>query len=149
MEFRLAAPIAERFFVGAAYAGAKGTHLAAGTFSIDQLNPKYQSMGAALLDAVANPFFGLFKPYNPAINGPTVPRSQPLLPYPRYTGVAIADMAAFDSEYNALHLKAEKRFGGGQTLLVAYTLAKLTDDGGEAITGWRDQGSAGFKTITI
>lgn len=133
------------FFVDAAYAGAKGTHLTVGTFPLNQLNPKYQSMGAALLDQVANPFSGLFQPYNPAINGPTVPASQLLLPYPQYTGVSIADMAAFDSEYNALQLKAEKRFGGGQTLLVAYTAAKLINDGGESITGWLDQGSAGFQ----
>lgn len=133
------------FFVDAAYAGSKGTHLTQSTFPIDQLNPKYQSMGDALLNQVPNPFAGLFPVYNPAINGPTVTASQLLLPFPQYTGVSIGAMPAFDSEYNSFQLKAEKRFSSGQTLLVAYTASKLINDGGESITGWLDQGSAGFQ----
>ena len=132
-------------FVDAAYAGSKGTHLTNGTFPTDVLNPKYQSMGSALLNPVPNPFQGLMQSYNPTLDGPTVPAEQLLLPYPQYTSTAIASMAAFDSEYNSFQLKVQKNFSSGQTILAAYTNAKLINDGGEALTGWLDQGSAGFQ----
>jgi hypothetical protein len=131
-------------FVDAAYGGSKGTHLMT-NFPTDQLNPKYMSLGSALINPVANPFQGLMKPYNPTLNGPTIPAMQLLLPYPQYTSTTVAAMAAFDSEYSSFQLKVQKNFKSGQTILVSYTNSKLMNDGGEALTGWLDQGSAGFQ----
>jgi hypothetical protein len=128
----------------AAYAGLRGVHLPQGNLQMNQINPQYFSMGTALLDQVANPFFGLIP--NGALSQRTVQRGQLLLPYPQYT--ALNDPGGYmgTSSYHSLQVKAEKRFNSGGTVLAAYTFSKVLSNV-ETLTSWLDsaQGVAGVQ----
>ena len=110
------------FFVDVAYAGSKGTHLGFST-NVNQLPDSYLSMGAALLQQVPNPFYGLIQ--GGTLAAPTVARGQLLRPYPQYTSVTAAGTGYANSSYNSFQLKVERRFAAGGMFLVAYTVAKL------------------------
>ncbi|MFN9265896.1 MAG: carboxypeptidase regulatory-like domain-containing protein [Acidobacteriota bacterium] len=122
--------------VEAGYAGNRGVHIPV-SFDFNQVDPRYQSLGPALSQAVENPFFGLT---NLGIfANRTIARSQLLRPYPQYTGVntnspAVAqNMGA--SSYHSVQLRVEKRFRRGYNLTVVYTGAKLIDNGSGRIFG--------------
>lgn len=121
----------------AGYAGNKGTRLPVGRL-FNQLDPKYQSLGADLNRQVTNPFFGLVQ--TGTLSTRTVAQSQLLRPYPQYVSVgagstpAIAQNAA-SSVYHSLLIRVEKRFSQGMNLLVAYTGSKLIDDASGRIFG--------------
>jgi hypothetical protein len=126
------------------YAGLRGIHLPGG-YSFNQLNPQYFSMGAALNNAVANPFFGTI-PVG-ALAQPTVKAGQLLLPYPQYLSLSDPGNWRYDSSYHALQIKAEKRFKTGGTLLAAYTFSKVLANV-ESLTSWLDTnygGDAGYQ----
>lgn len=112
----------------ASYVGNKGTHLgASGLNDLNQLNPKYLSLGDELLDDVSqHPNIPL--PY-PSFTG-TV--AQALLPYPQYApGGVYAFYPYFGtSDYNAAQVVANHRTGKGLSFLVSYAFQKtisLTD----------------------
>jgi hypothetical protein len=104
-----------------------GVHLPAGGngqgLQLDQIPDQYLSLGSQLLQQVPNPFYGLIG--NGTLAQPTVQLGQLLLPFPQYTSVP--DISAYmgNSNYNALQVKAEKRFASGGTLLAAYTFSKI------------------------
>ena len=110
------------------YVGNKGTHLgASGLNDLNQLNPKYLSLGDELLDDVSlHPNIPL--PY-PSFTG-TV--AQALLPYPQYApgGVYYYYPYFGTSDYNAAQVVANHRTGKGLSFLVSYAFQKtisLTD----------------------
>src|ERR1039457_4975999 len=119
-------------FVDVAYAGSRGIHIPF-QGQLDQLNPKFMSMGPALFDSVPNPFSGLMSPTS-ALNAPTVTREQLLLPYPQFTAVGTTQ-DAFDSRYDALQVKVQKHLSNGQQVLVAYTVSKLITNT-DTLTPW-------------
>ncbi len=129
----------EGFLIDVAYGGAKGTHLPIESPQLDQLPDQYLSMGNALLQNVPNPYYGLVTAVGSSLAQPTVQREQLLLPYPQYTGVQYAGQGIGNSTYESLQVKAEKRFSGGNSILVAYTHAKLISDT-DTITGWLEAG---------
>jgi hypothetical protein len=111
----------------AAYAGLKGVHLYRYPGQeLDQLPDQYLSLGAQLLRQVPNPYFG--KIATGTLASPTVPYGQLLRPFPQYTGFRYTNAADGNSSYNALQVKAEKRFATGGTVLLSYTHAKLITD---------------------
>jgi hypothetical protein len=130
------------FLIDIAYGGAKGTHLPIDSPNLDQLPSQYLSMGNALLQNVPNPYYGLITTVGSSLSQPTVPREQLLLPYPQYTGVSYSGEGIGDSTYESLQVKAEKRFSGGNSVLVAYTHSKLISDT-DTITGWLESGGVG------
>jgi len=100
------------------YAGARGEHIPLGVPALEtgdvgadlnQLSPKYYSLGPALLE--------------PAASGQLL--GQTLRPYPLYQNVDADSDFAGDTYYNALQATFEKRFSGGSTVLADYTWAKL------------------------
>jgi len=109
----------------AAYAGSRGLHLF-GTLNYDQLPDQYLSMGSALTQSVANPFYGTVQ--TGTLSATTVKASQLLLPYPQFTGVSVPSDSYGASTYHALEAKLNKRFSHGFNLLVSYTWSKLLDD---------------------
>jgi hypothetical protein len=123
--------------VEAAYAGSKGTHLPTSGLTSDALPTQYLSMGTALNNLVANPFYGQVQ--TGTLSAPTVTQAQLLLPFPEYTGVSEANANVFDSSYHALQMKVEKRFRQGGTVLTSYTFSKLLADV-SSLTGWLDSG---------
>ena len=107
----------------AAYVGSKGTKLFGGNYDLNQLDPKYFSLGLALQDQVPNPFFG--KISTGALSGSTVARSQLLKPFPDYLQVVTWGAPDLSSSYHSFQFSAEKRFSQGLSLLASYTKAKL------------------------
>ncbi len=130
------------FLVDVAYGGAKGTHLPIDSPQIDQLPDQYLSLGNALLQNVANPYYGLVTSSGSPLSQPTVQRSQLLRPFPEYNGVNFAGEGIGNSTYESLQVKAEKRFSGGNSILVAYTHAKLISDT-DTVTSWLEAGGTG------
>jgi len=130
------------FLIDVAYGGSKGTHLPIDSPNLDQLPSQYLSMGNALLQNVPNPYYGTITTTGSPLAQATVAREQLLLPYPQYTGVGFAGEGIGDSTYESLQVKAEKRFSGGNSILVAYTHAKLLSDT-DTITSWLEGGGTG------
>jgi hypothetical protein len=126
-------------FVDVAYAGSKGTHLPNIDIPFSQLPNTYQSMGNALLTLVPNPYYGIIK--SGGLSGPTVQQGQLLTPFPQYNGVS-ANIDQANSSYNALQAKMQKRFSGGQSLLVTYTNEKYLTTA-ESISSWLEAAGAG------
>ncbi len=128
------------FLMDIAYGGSKGTHLPmANSPNIDQLPSQYLSMGNSLLQSVPNPYYGVITTVGSALSQPTVTREQLLLPYPQYEGVGINGEGIGDSTYESLQVKAEKRWSGGNSILVAYTHSKLISDT-DTVTSWLEGG---------
>jgi len=108
----------------ASYTGNKGTHLPAGSYDMNQLDPKYLNLGLSLQDAVANPYAGIAG----SLGSATITRSQSLKPYPYYSSISVRNPELGSSIYHAMLLSAEKRFSGGLTLLASFTGSKLISD---------------------
>ena len=100
------------------YAGSRGEHLPIGVPALEigdvgadlnQLSPKYYSMGPALLQ--------------PTASGQTL--GQTLRPYPQYQAVDADSDFAGDTYYNSLQATFEKRLSHGGIILADYTWTKL------------------------
>jgi hypothetical protein len=115
--------------IGIGYLGARGYTLTSGvggaSLNINQLDPKYFALGAALQEPVLNPFFGT--PLGVGIlAGPTVPRGQLLRPYPQFDAVSMRRPSLSRSRYDALVLTGEQRLSGG-TVSANYTWSRTMD----------------------
>jgi hypothetical protein len=115
------------------YVGTKGTHLYfGGAGSIDYLGPWVESLSSAQITGlntqVPNPFRGVITDPTSSLSGPTVAANQLLRPFPQFTGLSGNDPPWANSIYNALQVRAEKRFSHGLQLLATYTFSKSIDD---------------------
>ncbi len=119
------------FFVDAAYAAAKGTHLGY-TQIMNQLPDPLLALGSGLLTQVRNPFYGYIQ--SGPLSSPTVAASQLLLPRPQYATVNVSGTGYGTSSYQSFQLKIEKHLTHGGTLLVSYTVAKLLSDADTALS---------------
>jgi hypothetical protein len=106
------------------YAGAKSTHLPFATLGLNQLPAQYFSMGSALLTPVKNPFYGLLPPTS-TLSKATISQGQLLRPYPQFLNFNWAGAQTGDTNYHAMMLKVEKRFGEGGRLIGSYSWAKM------------------------
>ncbi len=119
--------------VGVEYVGATGHSLGLGgsndaVLNINQLDPRHLTLGAALLDQVPNPFFGLPAGQGFAVTSPTVQRRQLLRPFPQFGDILMRQSTLGKSQYHALVLKAERRFSGGWGGRASYTFSRLRDN---------------------
>jgi len=106
----------------ATYVGNHGVHLVAGGYNINQLDPKYASLGTtALRQAVANPYPG-------APGGATITRQQSLLAFPYYNTVTVTNPHDGNLIAHYLELSAQRQARTGLTLLFGYTMGKLLTD---------------------
>ena len=104
-----------------AYIANRGLHLTS-NLSLNALDPKYLSMGAALQGQVTNPF----KPFVSigALSNATVTQQQLLLPYPQFTGVQAENATWGGSNYQSVQIKVNKRTTHGISMLAVYTVSK-------------------------
>jgi hypothetical protein len=109
------------------YLGSKNTHLGLPEANLNQLPVADLALGQALLQKVANPYYGQI-PTSSSFGQPTIAYQQLLRAYPRFTNVELYRDNVGDSEYNALQMKLEKRFSRGLRFTFAYTFSKLIDD---------------------
>ena len=110
--------------VDIAYAGSKGTGLPL-DLQLNQLNPQYLSMGTALTQQVANPFFGLVS--SGILSARTVAREQLLRPHPQFDNILATGANVGSSSYHSMQLKITKRLGAS-LIAAAYTLSKCIGD---------------------
>jgi hypothetical protein len=124
--FNIQREMGNGFLIDAAYAGAKGTHLPFASGLINQLPDQTLSLGTDLLRQVPNPLFGSVQ--QGPLSAATVPYGQLLRPFPQYNSLSVIAFNQADSSYEALQIKAEKRFSAGASLLVSYAFSKMISD---------------------
>ncbi len=118
------------------YVGNRGTRIIVGSMNYGELNPQDLSMGAALNDAVTNPFAGAFNslnlpPSSCGLNSPTIPQAQLLEPYPEFCGGAPASQETVGfTNYNSLQATFTHRVSHGLIFMASYTFSKFLDDTG-------------------
>jgi hypothetical protein len=120
-----------RWMVSAAYAGAIGRNLAVGGSSgsfidVNQLDPTHLSMGTALTQPVANPFFGTPLAVG-MLAGAQIPASQLLRPYPQFAAVYALRSSLARSRYDALIVGAARRLDRW-SLAANYTFSRQRDN---------------------
>ena len=168
---------ANQLSVEVAYVGLRGSHLPAtlnqnqlgldlvnraandttvcsltGNVVIPQGQPGYTSSqrdtcyGAYLRQTVPNPFVGIVR--EGALSTPTVQRNLLLVNFPQYTSASEPGYFG-ESSYNALQLRADKRFGAGSVISANYTFSRNYGNV-ETVTGWLESGAgnpaAGYQT---
>jgi hypothetical protein len=118
--------------IGLTYMGATGRHLtwggtSTGAVNINQVDPKYITLGSALTQQVPNPFFG-----NPAAGGyatrATLPRNQLLRPFPQFDNVNMIYSTLAKSQYHAGVISINKRATGWWGGRISYTYSRLSDN---------------------
>jgi hypothetical protein len=117
--------------VGFEYNGATGRNLGLGgsndgIININQLDPQYLALGAALNDQVPNPFAGLLP--GTSLNGSTISRAQSLRPFPQFTNILMRQNTSGKNQYHAAIFKLEKRMSSGWGGRVNYTYSRLKDN---------------------
>ncbi|MEP6538440.1 MAG: TonB-dependent receptor [Bryobacteraceae bacterium] len=123
--------VSKSAFIEVGYSGTLGRKLLLGSSpNLNQLDPKYLSMGTALNDQVPNPFFGIIPSGNLA--GATIPRYQLLRPYPQFSNVTLSgDTPGAGSSFNALNMKYNQRLSTGLSALVTFQWSKAIDNSSE------------------
>ena len=121
------------------YVGSRGEHIPLGVPALEigdvgadlnQLSPKYYSLGSALLQPTASgQLYG-----------------QTLRPYPSYQNVDANSDFAGDTYYNSLQATIEKRFSYGGAILANYTWAKLISNS-EGTANFLELNSTGSGAI--
>jgi hypothetical protein len=97
------------------------------TYYVNELDPKYQSLGSKLTQLVPNPFYGIV---NAGIfSSPTVSQGQLLRPFPQFTDLTDAQNIGSDTWYNALQTTVKKRLGHGVQFETSYVWSKSIDRG--------------------
>jgi len=114
------------------YVGSRGRHLTLGGsnyfgLNVNQLDPKYMSLGSALATQLPNPLFG-----NPSA-GPfaaqaTLSRAQLLRPFPQFGNVLARRVTEGKNDYNAGIVEWTKRMTHGIGGRVSYTYSVLKDN---------------------
>ncbi len=125
---------ARDYVVNVGYLGQSTHHLPNESLNIlNQVNPKYLSLGSLLNDNILDPAVvaaGFTPPY-PGFTtayGSGATLAQALKPYPQYFSLTPYGDASGNASYNALLVKAEKRFSSGFQYLVSYTWSKTLTD---------------------
>jgi len=119
--------------IGFEYAGATGRDLGLGgsndgILNINQLDPRFLSLGSALLEQVPNPFFGLPAGQGVSVGSSTVQRRQLLRPFPQFNDILMRQNTSGKNQYHAGILKVEKRITNGWGGRMNYTYSRLKDN---------------------
>lgn len=113
--------------VMAGYVGSLGRNLVmgSGAVNINQLPPQYLNLGTSLNQAVPNWFY---RPGGPGLVGqPSLTLSRALRPFPQFDQVLLLNNDRNHSRYDSFVVTAQKRAGGGVTLLATWTWSKMFD----------------------
>lgn len=128
------------------YVGNHGVHVVDGGLNLNQLDPKYLSMGSALDNLVPNPFFGHITASGCGLDQPTVVQGQLLRPHPEFCDISEGQDPAGSSHYNALDVNYTHRVSQGLTLLASYTFSKFTDNVGGP-DGWANASGENIRNV--
>jgi hypothetical protein len=108
-----------------AYSGNRGSHFSSAGYDINQLDPRFLSLGLSLRDNVPNPFAGRV---GGQFGGATITRQQSLRPYPYMNAISTLNprMGSYTSHLFLMSL--ERRMRKGLTVLFSYTGGKVIND---------------------
>jgi hypothetical protein len=114
------------------YLGSRGDDLSLGGsndygLNVNQLDPRYMSLGTALNDRLPNPFFGNANA-GPLASQATLSRAQLLRPYPQFGNINSRFILEGKSRYNAGVIEWAKRMTNGWGGRVSYTYSVLKDN---------------------
>jgi hypothetical protein len=135
------------FLLDVAYVGNSGHHLGSNLLNVNQVDPKYLSLGAALtapLNSPAGQATGVPLPY-PGFTG-TV--AQALRPYPQYQSISQLMQTAGKSHYHSLQVKLQRQFSQGLSVLTSYTYAKLMTNA-DSQHGWYTPGGGSQNAFNL
>ncbi|HEY2905485.1 MAG TPA: TonB-dependent receptor [Vicinamibacterales bacterium] len=110
-----------------AYVGSNITHVGIPDTNLNQLSAAQLALGAALLQKVPNPYFGLI-PRSSSLGDPTISVAQLLKPFPEYTTVSLYRDNVGTTRYQGLEVSLRQRLAHGVSYSIAYTRSKLVDD---------------------
>jgi hypothetical protein len=113
------------FVISSGFIGSRGVHLAQNGRNIDQLDPGYLPLGAALNQNVGNPLYNNGGVLN--VGNATISRSQLMLPFPQFSSVTINSSDTGLSRYASFYGKVQRRFANGLTMLATYTWSRNMD----------------------
>jgi hypothetical protein len=119
--------------ISTGYAGNRGIHLYGANYNMNQLDPKYFSLGLKLQDQVPNPYYGQIT--SGTLSGKTVTQGQLLNPYADYLSIYTMSNHGSASTYHALQLTVERRYSHGLSALVSYNGAKMINDASSSNAG--------------
>lgn len=126
--------LASDLMLSVTYVGIHGQRLHSALRFLNDLNPKYLSLGNLLTQPINSPAAqaaGLTAPYA-GFNGNV---SQALRPYPQYqtinTDCCLENQG--QSTYNAFQVELQRRFRNGLNLLASYTFSKTLTDADSAM----------------
>jgi hypothetical protein len=134
-----------QMFLSASYTGNRGNRLPSQLNPINQMDPRYLSLGSILGDQVNSPAAiaaGIRSPYPNFISqfnangaqGATV--QQALLPYPQFASISDNFDDNGSSLYNALQVQVEKRYSSGLSFLVSYNLSRMMSNTNSGFTSF-------------
>lgn len=123
--FSLQKQLPGQWVIEAAYSGNHSTHLLAGGYDLNQVDPQYLSRGNALQGNVANPYAGVVPG---ALGAATITLIQSLRQFPYYSAVNVRNPHLGNSIYHSAFISVNKKFSNGLVLLASYTKAKLISD---------------------
>ena len=106
--------------ISASYVGNHAVRVPSGLQNLNQVNPKYLTLGSVLLADINSPealAAGIESPY-PGFSGSV---AAALRPYPQYPGITSNFDEAGAATYNGFEITAQKRFSQGLQFLVSYT----------------------------
>jgi len=130
------------------YSGSRTANLTWTTAALNfnQLDPRFFSQGAALTQAVPNPFVG--RPgAGGIIGGSTVARNQLLRPHPQFASVNFNAHDRNRAQYDAIAIRVQKNMSKGLTFLTTYTLSKNFDMAGGGPGNNLNAGNAGPQDV--
>ena len=119
--------ITSNLSVEVAYVGSKITRVGIPDTNVNQLTVDQLALGAPLLQRVPSPFFGEI-PRSSSLGDPTIPASQLLKPFPRFTTVSLYRNNVGTTIFHGATVKLEQRPVHGLSYLVSYTRSTLMDD---------------------
>jgi hypothetical protein len=110
------------------YVGSRSKHMTLGYPSINEnaLNPSLLSLGSALTQSVANPFYG--HGGLGVVGTANVTEAQLLLPYPTYGSIRELFTDNNKAKYDSLVLKASKTYKNGVTFFSGFTWSRNWDE---------------------
>ena len=131
------------WLLDASYSANRVTHMSAGNYDLNQLDPQYLPLGLALQNQVPNPYAGKVPG---SFGAATISRSQSLRPYPYYDQISVLEPTFGSSRYQALLVSAERRLSKGFGVLLSYTNGKLLSDSIRTTAiGGEQAGVTGFQ----
>ena len=134
----------------AAFVGNRGRQLSRGGeggFTLNQVDPRFLSLGNQLNQLVDNPFFG--NGGAGVVANRQVSRAQLLRPYPQFGAIYPLFSQGGTSDYNSLQVTFSKRYAKGIVFEGSYVWAKALDVGTSHQDSWNYMASRSISSVDV